>query len=90
MQWGICWFDLLVKAEKNQVTYHLLLAHHQCSNHLLLTAMLRQGALKWRYYTFTQNENAIAKVQAHVAYHASGCSIIEVCQKGINHIYFIK
>ena len=46
---------------KNHVIHHLFLTHHQCSNHLLLMAMVRQETLNWRHDTFTQNANAIEK-----------------------------
>ena len=76
------------RQKKNHVTHHL--ACHQYSNHLLV-AMVRQGALNQRHYTFAQKANAIAKVQAYRACHGPGCSVVEACQKcGIKHINFIK
>ena len=81
MHWGTYWFNLLVQAGKKEVTHHLL----------LLMAAVRLHALNWRHYALTQKANAVAKVQAYLAYHSQGHSVVEACQKcSINHINFIK
>ena len=55
----------------------------------LFVGMVRQGALNQRHYTFTLKANAIAKVQAYLAYHGPVCSVAEACQKcSVNHLNF--
>ena len=73
--------------KKNQVTHHLLLTPHQCSNYLFLAAM----CIVLEALYLHSKANDIAKVQAHLAYHGPGCSIGEACQKcDLNLINFTK